>query len=261
MPGGERILVDGGGAYDDRVDVGALQVAPFLWHRRVLGMDRVILSHPHPDHMAGLAFILRAFRVRSLWDNGDRPVNAGYEAFRAAAGNKGLFPRTLNGGMGWRVGETLVEVLHPLPGEARSVGKNGSSRRNNASLVLRVSLGKVSFLLPGDIEAESEEQLAARGGLESTVLVAPHHGSRTSSTEAFLKAVSPRFAVFSASSSPRGLGHGDVVARYRALGARVFHTGEDGLVSFVTDGKDLTVETHLSRRRETLLSSDGNAVR
>lgn len=181
-PNGSRMLVDGGGTYDDRVDIGALQVAPVLWHRRLANLDRVVLSHPHPDHMNGLRFILKAFRVDSLWDNGDRPPSKASRAFRDTALEQGLSPCKLHRGMLWKVGDAVFQVLHPPESLQKPLGKDQASRTNNGSVVMRISLGRVSFLLPGDIEAEAETWLVSRSDLRSTVLVAPHHGSRTSNS-------------------------------------------------------------------------------
>jgi competence protein ComEC len=251
-PGGGKMLVDGGGTYDDRADIGALDVAPALWHRRCLSLDRLVLSHPHPDHMNGLRFIMRAFKVGGLWDNGERPRTVGYAAFLDQAQARGLPPLRLHRGMKWTMGDAVVEVLHPPADEQRRVGKNESSKTNNASVVIRISLDAVSFLLPGDIEVENESWLVARGGLRSTVLVAPHHGSTSSNSEPFLDAVEPRCVVFSAGRGPRGAGHDRVVERYEKRGVRAFHTGEDGMVSFYTDGRTLRVQTFLSHRDEQM---------
>ncbi len=256
-PGGKRMLLDGGGSYEERVDPGAFQVAPLLWHRRIMGLDRLLVSHPHPDHVGGLRFILGAFRVRELWDNGDRPPTEIYQDFQQAAAKAKLTPRALHRGMSWQMGEARVEVFHP-PAEWRAVpGKSLASRINNGSAVLRISLGDISFLLPGDIEAEVEAVLVAQGGLASTVLVAPHHGSRTSNTRPFLQAVSPRCAVVSAQEGPAGILHRDVLARYQEMGVQLFHTGRDGMVSFTTDGKRLRVETYLSKQRLEIPTSFG----
>jgi competence protein ComEC len=212
-----------------------------------MGLDRLLVSHPHPDHVGGLRFILGAFRVRELWDNGDRPPTEIYQDFAKAAARARLAPRVLHRGMSWQMGEARVEVLHPPAVRAVMPGKSHASKVNNGSAVLRISLGDVSFLMPSDIEAEVEAMLAARGGLASTVLVAPHHGSRTSNTRPFLHVVSPRCVVVSAQEGPTGILHPEVLGRYQELGVQLFHTDRDGMVSFTTDGKRLRVETYLTK--------------
>src|SRR4030042_5980933 len=71
FPGGKRMLVDGGGFFDDSFDVGKYVLAPFLWHEKINRIDTVVLTHPHPDHLGGLLFILENFQVREVWTNGD----------------------------------------------------------------------------------------------------------------------------------------------------------------------------------------------
>ena len=247
-PGGRWMLVDGGGDYKDRTDIGALQVAPVLWHYRLTAPDRVVLSHPDADHMNGLRFILRAFRVYSLWDNGDRLETEGYARFKVCYTRRGIRPEALHRGMRWTLGDALVEVLHPPKRGFYRVGDDPHSQTNNASVVLRIELGDISFLLPGDIEAEAETVLSALGGLRSTVLIAPHHGSRTSNTERFLDAVSPEYVVVCARGGKTTWMSREVLERYRSRSIRVFHTGLDGMVSFSTDGKKLEVDTHIAEK-------------
>lgn len=253
-PGGFTFLVDGGGGPKASSEVGSALVAPVLWHRRIMGLDRVILTHPHPDHWKGLLFILKAFGPREgVWDNGDRPRWGEYTQFLAAMADARQQLRSLCEGATWAMGGLTLEVLHPPCGRTSPVGSGAAARANNRSLVLKITMGEASFLLPGDIEADQEIRLAQRGGLSSTVLLAPHHGSATSSTEAFLREVAPRFAVFSSRAGAGGLAHPAVRQRYSDLGIETFHTGEDGMVSFVTDGRELSVQTYLTQRRKKVL--------
>jgi competence protein ComEC len=256
-PKANRMLVDGGGTFHDQVDMGALQVAPLLWHRRVVALDRVILSHPHPDHMNGLRYVFERFRVGQLLDNGDHPDTAAYRSFHDLAQRCSAPPMSLYRGMTWKMGEALVQVLYPPRDGRKQPGKNGAARTNNGSLVLKISLGNASFLLPGDIEAETEDWLVSLGGLHSTVLIAPHHGSRTSSTGPFLDAVSPRFAVFSSRQGRWGLVHEEILKRYQSRGVQTFHTGRDGMVTFGTEGRILEIKTHLGQiSRQIKLGED-----
>lgn len=257
-PEGESLLLDGGGNVEGRPDVGAMQVAPVLWDRRIMGLNKVILSHPHPDHLGGLIFVLRTFRVREgVWDNGHRPNDPNYLEFLKAAQAAGWKPRALCSGDTWCMGQSRLEVLHP-PCEGFSIRSKGrASDTNNRSLVLRVSIGQFSVLLPGDLEAEAEKLLMQKQNLASTVLLAPHHGSKTSNTEEFLKRVMPSIVIFSSKAGERGLVHPQVLQRYKELGAEIFHTGEDGMVSLETDGTYLRVRTYLTNRSISLKKESG----
>jgi competence protein ComEC len=110
---------------------------------------------------------------------------------------------------------------------------------NDASLVLRVTHGRTSFLLAGDVEAAAEAALVARGGLASDVVKVPHHGSRTSSGHAFTRATSPRWAVISRGAGNRyGFPHAESVERWRGAGAEVLRT-DAGPVRFLSDGLEV----------------------
>ena len=252
-PDGKSVLIDGGGSHDPSFDVGSMHVAPVLWERRWRSIQRVILTHPHPDHMNGLPFILKAFRVtEGVWDNGDRPMNWDYLKFWEAAMKSGWEPQPLCGGAKWTLGDVEMEFIHPPCGGLRRQGVPKSRLTNENSLVVRISLGRVSFLIASDIGKDTEAQLASTGKITSTVLLVPHHGSRTSSSDVFLDAVGPLFAVFSAKAGPKGLAHPDVRDRYERRGIETFHTGEDGMVSFETDGQVLEITTYLSRKKRML---------
>jgi competence protein ComEC len=120
---------------------------------------------------------------------------------------------------------------------------------NNNSLVLKVSFGDISLLLPGDIEAEAERELCALGcqNLKSDVLLVPHHGSRSSSTPRFLECVDPDVGVVSSGWKNRfGFPHPSILERYQRLGCQVFRTNQHGATTITTDGKSLTVNPFLS---------------
>jgi competence protein ComEC len=115
---------------------------------------------------------------------------------------------------------------------------------NNNSLVTRVSLGEVSVLIPGDIRRPAEKELVGLAGaaLQSTVLVAPHHGSRSSSSDEFLGAVVPQAVLISCANRPgSGLPHPLVLDRYSRRGARVYRTDRDGAIRLVTDGRHMSI--------------------
>ncbi len=240
LPDGEAMLVDAGGALfaggDPERDPGARIVVPVLADRRRRNLALVVASHPHPDHIGGLPAVLSWARVGSLWDTrqGERPAHesAAYVALRAAARARGVTvrgpdevcgaPRSFHG--------ATLEVLAPCPGVRAGDGPN------DASFVLRISHGATSVLLPGDLEARGERALLARGEhLERvTLLKLGHHGSRTSSTPAWLDALAPRVALVSSGHpSPFGHPHAVVRARLEARGITLGSTARDGAVAVV----------------------------
>jgi competence protein ComEC len=255
FPQGTTMLVDGGGSYRDDVDIGELVVAPFLWHERLRRVDYVVATHPHPDHAKGLWFPLRHFHVQQFWDNGAPLRSPWYSQLRQAAVARGLYRDVITAGVtSLMIDGVRLNVLHPTTAYQPTAKRRTSGREdrdeNNRSLVLKLTYGEVSFLLTGDIEQDAEAFLLYTGrDVHATVLKAPHHGSRTSSTAAFLRAVSPRAVVFSVPHNSR-FGHPDpaVVARYRALGAQIFRTDEHGAITFRADGRTLWVEPYVGPR-------------
>ncbi len=239
LPGGYCILVDGGGFYDNDVfDVGKNIVAPFLCRKKIKTIDTIMLSHPDSDHLNGLLHIAKHFNVKNIWTNNEQADTRIYSEFRSIAGNrmaefKNIFGRhNING--------VELEILYPPKDFTEHT--QGWRNANNNSLVAKVKFGSVSFLFPADIEEDAERELVETAGdkLKSTVLVAPHHGSRTSSTEIFLDHVQPEYVIVSASGW-RNIPHPSVITRYEKRGYHVFRTDKNGAVSISTDGESLKI--------------------
>jgi competence protein ComEC len=222
LPDGSAVLVDGGGAADGGADPGARDVVPLL---RDLGVERlaaVFVSHPHPDHVLGLAAVAESFPISLAFSNGD----GGDGEARALLAS--LRPRALLPGDGWERAGVRFDVVG---------GDRATLAPNDASLVLRVSYGETAFLFPGDVEADGEAAAVARGGLRADVVKIPHHGSRRSSGAELVAAVAPRLAVASVGRGNRyGFPHDEAVARWQAGGARVLRTDE-GAIRLVSDGR------------------------
>ena len=244
LPGGKVMVIDGGGTPDGSFDPGERIVAPYLWKEKKKTIDYLVNSHPHPDHLQGLLFLLENFEVGKVWDNGDLETESPLaEKFVEVGGER---METMGRGDAARVVNGVkVEFLHP-PGDKVS---NGNLRGNDASLALRLTHGEVSFLFPGDVESSAEGEILKTGmNLRSAVLKVPHHGSKTSSTADFLNAVSPQFAVFTVRGGARPLlPNRAVVERYEAMGVKVLRSDRDGAITFITDGKDLKVQTYLGK--------------
>lgn len=222
LPDGAAVLVDAGGATAGvGADPGARDVVPYLRDLGVRRLALVFLSHAHPDHVLGLAAVAAAFPIERLHGNGEPGLGSAEELLQA------LRPEPLLPGARIERAGVVFEVLG---------GDRTALVENDASLVLRVSYGRTAVLFPGDVEARGEAAALARGGLAADVVKVPHHGSRTSSSPAFIAAVGARHAVISL-ATPNRLGFPDqaVVARWRAAGAEV-HRTDEGAVRFLSDG-------------------------
>src|SRR6185503_13905921 len=179
-PRGRLWMVDAGGAYDARFDIGEAVVGPYLWSEGWRRIETLVLTHAHPDHVGGVPFLLRAFDPRGAWE-GPAPVHdRGYADLDAALRADGVERRTVRGGVRDDWDGVAVEVVGPRPS-----GRRPWTTRNDDSVVLSLRWGRVTFLLTGDIEAAGEDAL---GTVPAQVLKVPHHGSRSSSTPRFLAA-------------------------------------------------------------------------
>jgi competence protein ComEC len=203
FPGGAAMLVDAGGdlRWPGRFDPGARDVVPALAELGIRRLDLAVLTHPHPDHAGGLLTVLDRMPVGELWMTPERDSIA--SAVRARAAQRGIAVR-----------EPHETVLGGVRIEVASRFEPAWSLNDN-SIVLRLVHGEVAVLLAGDVEALAEADLAQSPlEIRAQVLKAPHHGSRTSSTEAFLRRVAPQFTIYSVGAGNRfGFPNEDVLAR------------------------------------------------
>jgi competence protein ComEC len=243
FPGGTRMLIDGGGFYGN-FDVGERVIAPLLWERRILKIDYLVLSHPQPDHYKGLIFIARHFRPREFWHNGVRSESPTYEQLLETIREKGVTTVRVAEGFSRTIAGVEVQALNPAEGTTSLPQKKAGVNTN--SLVLMISFGNHHLLFTGDIEKKAEARLVETNkGLRAQVIKVPHHGSKRSSTDTFIKKVSPCYAVISVGfGNPFHQPGQGVVERYARLGCQVLRTDLDGAITVQSDGKRLTVRSY-----------------
>jgi competence protein ComEC len=248
---GGRLLVDGG-PDPDRLLVALDERLP-PWDRRI---DAIVLSHPHEDHVAGLALLLERYRVGRVFEPGMRGPGPGYAAWAARLAGGSVASGRLSAGDRLSVDDANLEVLWPDPGAVPAEPPDTGTGINNVSIVLLGEASGRRFLLAGDVEEEIDPLLLARGLPRVDVLKVAHHGSRTSSTGAFLDAVRPSVAVVSAGAgNPYGHPAPATIERLRAHGTRVLRTDLDGTVEIALAADAVTVHASGPRRTAALAST------
>jgi len=227
-----RLLYDTGPAYSPEANGGNRVVLPYLKGRGIHHLDALIVSHSDSDHAGGAAAILDALPVDRMHSS----LAADHPLVRRAP----VHSRCV-AGQSWEWDGVRFEMLYPDP----AVYASSKWKSNARSCTLKVTSGRFAMLLPGDIEAVQEEHLLAAGAatLHAQVLLAPHHGSGTSSTLPFLQAVHPEVALFQVGHANR-YGHPkpEIYRRYGELGARRLRTDETGAV-MLRFGDAITLRT------------------
>lgn len=213
------LVYDTGGKFSARTDSGLTVLLPFLQARGVTQVDSIIISHGDNDHIGGAASLLQAMpTTRLLSSVPQQPVLRDYAATACYAGQT------------WHYDGVRFTVLSPAP--------NTTDSDNNRSCVVQIHSQYGTVLLTGDIEATAEADLVARYAdqLRAEVLIAPHHGSNSSSTQAFLQAVAPKTVLIAAGyHNSFKHPHAKVLARYQAIQAQWFNTADSGAITLQLD--------------------------
>jgi competence protein ComEC len=239
FPGSRVMLIDGGGAFRGSFDPGERIVAPYLWSNKIMHVDYIALSHPDRDHFGGLIFVVHNFSPLQFWTAGATSPDASYGELLAAVRASGARQWLCDSAAAAMiVGGVNVRCVGPLHNRFEL-------KHNNSSMIVRLVYGAESFLFTGDVEARGESELIAmHADLHAAVLKVPHHGSRTSSSAAFIEAVHPRVAVIS-------LGYlnqfhfpaPEVLERYQEDGVQVLRTDADGAISVDATRSEIELST------------------
>ncbi len=237
---GETILIDCGGPFGANFNIGKQVIAPLLWWKQIRSLDLLILSHADLDHYSGAVFLINHFRPKELWLPSTNSNSSQWQAVIQSAEKNNVtimvpttdqsFPLDNNGRL------TSLSTAH-------LTRRNWS--KNEQSLVIRFESAGYSFLLPGDIGKQNERLLTRKNeSLRSTVIIAPHHGSKSSSTMVFLDKVQPEFVVFSASQYDKSLFPAPlIVKRYKDINSTPLSTAKLGAITFNLRPTQLDITT------------------
>ncbi|HMF27507.1 MAG TPA: ComEC/Rec2 family competence protein, partial [Candidatus Cybelea sp.] len=254
-PSGHVVLVDGGGRLERGAQssgstaeaVGERIVVPFLLRHGIHAVDAIVISHPHGDHVGGVAPALRRLRVDSLADGGQRYGGHAYQDALATARAQRVpivYPRA---GMEWRTDDGVL--LHFL-GPSLPFIANSRNDINENSVAFTLRYRSFCMLFTGDAGAAAEERFLGEGAdLRCDFLKVGHHGSAYSSTAAFIESVRPRYAIISVGR--RNLfGHPapSTLQTLQRLGAKIYRTDENGAITITSNGRSVTVSPWLQSR-------------
>lgn len=226
-PDGKSMLIDAGESSAKN------KVAQILEEYGITTLNMLVATHPHSDHIGGMQYIVENFQIEQVCLPGVSHTSQGYENLLLAIQERKIPALQAKAGESFQLGSDVhCEILAPVQEEYENL--------NDYSAVIRVCFGETSFLFTGDAEALSEAEILENtaGSIHSTVLKAGHHGSKTSSSDAFIRAVSPEAAVISCASE-NSYGHPhtetlETLARHRVT---IYRTDELGDILAYSDGE------------------------
>ena len=242
FPGGYRVLIDGGGSSSSSRTVGETVIAPFLWHKGITRLDHIVVTHPDSDHYNGLPFILERFSPAVFWTNSLAAHDRPYAELLEQARRQRLQVRMPTEGEHFDIGRGRLRCIRNLSAGSGERPEKGE-QRNDSGLVIQARLGRFALLFPGDIGRSSERGLTDMDeDLAATILLAPHHGSKTSNSQTFLAAVAPEYLIVSAGTrQPAHFPHPGLERQCGELGITMMTTGRDGTIVMATEGSRFTV--------------------
>ncbi len=229
-PAGAAILIDGGPSRKILSQIS--DVLPFFKKN----IDLSILTHPHADHLTGNLAVMERYRVDKVLATGVLHTIDEYSEWLSIIKNEQIPWQQAKAGDSISFSDGVkFDILFPIS----DLSGREVDDLNSTSVTVKLSYGQTRALFTGDITAENESEIIRNNGdISAQLLKVPHHGSRTSSTPEFIKAVNPQWAVISAGlNNSFGHPHAETLLRYKVLGVEILRTDQDGTIKFVSDGQ------------------------
>ncbi|MCL1977008.1 MAG: MBL fold metallo-hydrolase [Candidatus Bathyarchaeota archaeon] len=229
--GDHAMLIDAGNLGQDKL------MLDYLAEYGVTKLDYLVATHPHSDHIGAMPAVVRAMESIGEVIMPDKPhTTTVYKNLIKAIDEKNIPLNIASVDQVFNMGNANIQIIAP--------GNTDYTDLNEVSVVLRVTFGETVFLFTGDAGTKSENaQLTSGLSLKADVLKVGHHGSRTSTIQKYLDAVSPRYAVISCGTdNPYGHPHSETMARLNGKGITIYRTDKMGTIIFVSDGKNITIE-------------------
>lgn len=239
FPSGFRVLIDGGGSSYLSTMVGERVIAPYLWKNGISRIDAIIVTHPDADHYNGLPFIVEHFSPSTVWLNSFTGHDTFFEDFLQQIENKGAASIIAADDQQLR---QQPELLHCIANTTRwreDESARDSGRKENSGLIVKACAKDLCLLFPGDIGEGAEHALVEKGyALHANILLSPHHGSATSNSEQFLKAVKPEHMVVSSGKGKKNIfPHPDLDRLCSVNGINLLQTAQYGTIEIVSASK------------------------
>lgn len=245
LPYGKTILLDAGGGGYHSYDIGEAVVARYIWNLKRNKINYVIASHPQIDHIGGLGFIIKNMDVKEVYQSDCEPQTNTYKDFILAVQKaKPKLYKIVDNVKTFELNGVKVELI-PVPHS--TCDPHSEKDINNYAIITKITYKNVSVIFTGDIEKKAEKILfdTYNTNLKADILKVAHHGSRSSSSEAFLEAVKPRIAVISVGeSNPFHMPSKTVLKRLFERGISTYRTDRHGAIKITTDGKDIKIKTY-----------------
>lgn len=240
---GKNMLIDTG-EVDSRADL-----VKQLKERKVKDIDIIVITHPHGDHLGGMAELFKDLKIKQIYDNGQSANTAMYRNYLKNIKAKNIAYKTLKKGDTFTLGDdvtfTVLSPGTPFTKE-NTQGVSESGLTNDNSIVCKMTYGQFSMMFTGDAQKEVEDKILKDykpADLKADVLKVGHHGSKTSSSDAFVKAVAPKAATIScAAGNQYKFPHEPTLKTLQKYNVEVYRTDRNGVITITTDGSSYSIE-------------------